>query len=274
MRGERGGIHATPQDERGGLITWKVTPINGLFWDSSQTGASVPLTAKEKRDVLVKGPEKQIRSENTRLPPQLGGHDDGRAPGSVMMSPSPSLSASGSQWGRSSAPPSQAATPTLRPSARVRGAGQASGGAGAAYLRTPSVGADESPFMTWGEIDGTPIRIDGQQPAPGGSTPSPSPSLGALATPNRFNIKPLSQREQIARRLGGQTPTASTSSLFLKSKGKARRAGKSAKRESKGEKQPLSEAGLRLARRLGKTPTPKRMDMELRASYTPQRPNL
>uniref|UniRef100_A0A0A8YX98 DGCR14 protein n=1 Tax=Arundo donax TaxID=35708 RepID=A0A0A8YX98_ARUDO len=41
---------------------------------------------------------------------------------------------------------------------------------GYSFVRTPSPapGVDESPFMTWGEIDGTPLRLDPED-TPGGS---------------------------------------------------------------------------------------------------------
>ncbi|KAL5199291.1 hypothetical protein ABZP36_020494 [Zizania latifolia] len=41
---------------------------------------------------------------------------------------------------------------------------------GYSFVRTPSPapGVDESPFMTWGEIDGTPLRLDPEE-TPGGS---------------------------------------------------------------------------------------------------------
>jgi protein DGCR14 len=43
-------------------------------------------------------------------------------------------------------------------------------GNGYSFVRTPSPapGVDESPFMTWGEIDGTPLRLDPDE-TPGGS---------------------------------------------------------------------------------------------------------
>lgn len=60
------------------------------------------------------------------------------------------------------------------------------------FERTPSPcpGVDESPLMTWGEIDGTPFRLDG------GDTPLRAASLGPS-----FRIAEASRRETIGLKL-------------------------------------------------------------------------
>lgn len=62
---------------------------------------------------------------------------------------------------------------------------------GFSFVKTPSPcpGADESPLMTWGELDGTPFRLDGSETP---FRPSSGPS---------FRIAETSKRETIALQL-------------------------------------------------------------------------
>ncbi|CAG5044404.1 unnamed protein product [Parnassius apollo] len=78
------------------------------------------------------------------------------------------------------------------------------------YVATPSprpgAGPDQSPLMTWGEIEGTPFRLDG------GDTPLPAVGAGAayrmLEGGARERIA-LQLAEQVARRRRPTTPRAS-----------------------------------------------------------------
>lgn len=64
---------------------------------------------------------------------------------------------------------------------------------GFGFVKTPSPapGVDDSPLMTWGEIEGTPFRLDGSD------TPLPSSTVGAGA----FQLQPISDRDRIALKL-------------------------------------------------------------------------
>ena len=61
------------------------------------------------------------------------------------------------------------------------------------FMKTPSPapGVGESPLMTWGEIEGTPFRLDGSD------TPLPSSSVGVGA----FQLQPVSERDRIGHKL-------------------------------------------------------------------------
>nr|CAG4641775.1 EOG090X07SU [Eurycercus lamellatus] len=61
------------------------------------------------------------------------------------------------------------------------------------FMKTPSPapGIGDSPLMTWGEIEGTPFRLDGSD------TPLPSSSIGAGA----FHLQPVSERDRIGLKL-------------------------------------------------------------------------
>lgn len=61
------------------------------------------------------------------------------------------------------------------------------------FMKTPSPvpGVGVSPLMTWGEIEGTPFRLDGSD------TPLPSSSAGVGA----FQLQPVSERDRIGHKL-------------------------------------------------------------------------
>lgn len=64
---------------------------------------------------------------------------------------------------------------------------------GFSFMKTPSPapGVDATPLMTWGEIEGTPFRLDGSD------TPLPSSSVGA----GSFHLQPVSERDRIGLKL-------------------------------------------------------------------------
>ncbi len=64
---------------------------------------------------------------------------------------------------------------------------------GFGFMKTPSPapGVSDTPLMTWGEIEGTPFRLDGSD------TPLPVSTVGAGA----FHLQPVSERDRIAHKL-------------------------------------------------------------------------
>ncbi|KAJ0173009.1 hypothetical protein K1T71_011185 [Dendrolimus kikuchii] len=67
----------------------------------------------------------------------------------------------------------------------------------------PGVGPDESPLMTWGEIEGTPFRLDG------GDTPLPAVGAGAAYRMLEGGVREriaLQLAEQVAKRRRPTTP--------------------------------------------------------------------
>lgn len=74
------------------------------------------------------------------------------------------------------------------------------------FVKTPSPcpGADESPLMTWGEIEGTPFRLDGSDTP---VRPSVGPSFRITETSRRENIA-LELAEKASERMRGQKAKA------------------------------------------------------------------
>ncbi|PAA65358.1 hypothetical protein BOX15_Mlig025345g1, partial [Macrostomum lignano] len=144
--------------------------------------------------------------------------------------------------------------------------------ASAAYLATPSPapGVGESPLMTWGDIDGTPCRLDdaaclhGASPA-AGSSGSATPSGGGLPY---FRI-PAMPTVQLADRLGRQRRLARQRDAAVNDANAAK-----AKAAAAGGKSPspasmgLSPAAKRLLKRSA-APASSFGDKALRASYRP-----
>lgn len=162
-------------------------------------------------------------------------------------------------------------------SAPGRTGGLASGSSGApsasSYLATPSPspGVGESPLMTWGNIDGTPCRLDEA------SVCSPALAGSGAATPSAdsglpyFRI-PAMPTVQLADRLGRQRRLARQRDAAVNDAAKA----KAAAAASKGGKSPspaamgLSPAARRLLKRSAAPPVGFGIgDKALRASYRP-----
>lgn len=62
---------------------------------------------------------------------------------------------------------------------------------------TGNLGVDESPLMTWGEIDGTPFRLDGSDTPSVHSTPGPSFRIAAMPARDKLAL-------QLAEKVGKQ----------------------------------------------------------------------
>jgi protein DGCR14 len=103
---------------------------------------------------MVQGPPKAINHGGTRFPPQL-------AP-SASATPSASSAGGGGGGvlsGNGGDGPSRAAA----------AAAAAAGTRGYSILATPSFnpGVEDTPLMTWGDIEGTPMRIEAEDLPPG-----------------------------------------------------------------------------------------------------------
>lgn len=61
-------------------------------------------------------------------------------------------------------------------------------GYGFVVTPSPAPGVNESPLMTWGEIEGTPFRLDGNS-TPGPHTPGPSFRIAALPARDRLALQ-------------------------------------------------------------------------------------
>uniref|UniRef100_A0A061R578 Protein DGCR14 n=1 Tax=Tetraselmis sp. GSL018 TaxID=582737 RepID=A0A061R578_9CHLO len=220
----------------GSLIGWKYNPKNSLYYLKD----AAPLSSREIAE-RAQAANKRILHHNTRLS-------------------RPSSSSTG------------IFSPEGQPEASPAPGGEANGG-GYAAVATPSMtpGADGmSPLMTWGDIESTPLRLEGEDGTEAGpsfrvpETPSRDLLARKLAAPASSKLRRLSTPGTasplgLLRRGTGGTPLAPGS-------GVSKRAGT-----------PLSAAARKLASQVrastGQTPG-RGTDLGLRASYSkpPLRP--
>ena len=208
--------------------TWHHTSKSWLYYDASEH-PHLPLSVTELSSV-VQGPPKAVDSRQTRLADEAS---DPAATEATIPIPGPSSAA----FTATASTPHPHSHPAQHPP-------------GYNVLATPSYipGVDASPFMTWGDIESTPLRLDADD-----ISLDPNHSRGP-----QFSLNPVSVREQVARSL------ASHASKSIKNKALAKLGGSSAGRSAA---TPLSEAGQRLASKL-KGNTGGVGDRQLRASYT------
>ncbi|KAL6781932.1 hypothetical protein ACKKBF_B09985 [Auxenochlorella protothecoides x Auxenochlorella symbiontica] len=233
------GTGGQPSDR---LVQWRYEPRNALMYDGSQRDA-LALSDKE-RAAQVQGPPKAIKHRNTRFPgPQA-------------------LSSCGDTTPASSATGTQPGSPgSLHGAAFV-------GVDGLSYpvLATPSFDPGEAtPFMTWGDIQATPLRIEAED--------LPAGDLNAGAA--KFHIRESSAREQTGRDLAQRSAPAAGGRAGAPPRPSGALARLVAQRTPgprRGAATPLSGAARRLAGSLGgaggKRPRPgEHRDAALRASY-------
>ncbi|KAG0563810.1 hypothetical protein KC19_8G060900 [Ceratodon purpureus] len=112
------------------LETWKYRAKNQLMYDSAEQ-EDAPFTQTEKKE-LDQGPPKSIATENTRFREELFDSEEREDVNTVAAWPSAERETN----------------------SRARNDYR--------YVATPSPapGVDESPFMTWGQIAGTPLRLE------------------------------------------------------------------------------------------------------------------
>ncbi|GMH32603.1 hypothetical protein BSKO_00437 [Bryopsis sp. KO-2023] len=193
--------YGTTGQQPDSLTLWKHVPKNKLFYDSTQTG--VATRTETEIAETVQGPPKEIRLSNTRFPTEAEAALEEQEDGMAIK---------GSNGGKKDY--TYVATPV------------------------PVAGVNVSPIMTWGELGGTPIRLDGSM------------------TPG-FKICELSQRDKVGKALA----TSARKSIALRQASMTPtpiRLG-----SGKGN---LSVAGQKLASAMRvKTPG---TDLQLRASYS------
>lgn len=169
--------YGTSDQPPSSLDGWKYTAKNLLMYHPSDRGEA-PLT-EEERAVRMKGLTKEISRSNTRFHGKMmesRPNDDGNA-AEVVYAP---------VAGATPVPVSDRDAERLRkydledlrktPNAFYVESGRRADN-GYSFVRTPSPapGVSESPFITWGEIEGTPLRLD-QEDTPidiGGSADGP-----------------------------------------------------------------------------------------------------
>lgn len=185
------------------LEGWRYRARNLLMYPGKD---EAPLTEEEMAE-RAKGLTKEINKSNTRLttrPPDSNSkppHKDEDASSSILYTPVPGVTPG-------MAPPFAAReaerakkydleelrrTPPQQQLGGYIESGKRSEN-GFSFVRTPSPapGVDESPFITWGEIEGTPLRLDedGDERFDGGSADGP-----------RYSIPNLPSRDEKAHSL-------------------------------------------------------------------------
>ncbi|KAK9802041.1 hypothetical protein WJX73_005229 [Symbiochloris irregularis] len=203
-----------------GLISWPYVNKNRLYYDGAEQEA-LPLSNQEL-SLQVQGKPKQIRHANTRMP-TASGPPSSTEPAASLQQPSTSASQR-----------DMLATPAMVP------------------------GVDASPLVTWGDLEGTPLRLAEEDDL----------AVEALGPGPRFHLNSTPQRDQVGRRIS-QRATASLKRPVPPPPRFHDTPGTSGPRTSTAK--PLSAAGQRLASSL-RTSTPASEDAALRASYSKRTP--
>ncbi|KAG0573806.1 hypothetical protein KC19_VG210700 [Ceratodon purpureus] len=148
------------------LDTWKYRAKNLLMYDSAER-EDAPLMQAEKEE-LVEGAPKAISMRNTRFHGKMF-DSKVREEDTVAILYTPVAGGTPQAWsfaqrdadrGRKKYDLEDLRKTPQALDSQLEGAGHP--GAGYSYVATPSPapGVDESPFMTWGEIEGTPLRLE------------------------------------------------------------------------------------------------------------------
>lgn len=161
-------------DDQGHLraLPWSYEARNRLYFDGSQQTA-LQLSSTEHAQHIA-GPPKAVKHRNTRF---VGAPS---TPGD-----------------------STASTPTREGSSASPAPGQAAGMGSWGVLATPSMtpGADgDSPFVTWGDIAGTPVRLD--------PTDTPENIGGDREDGPHFSVREEPRRESMTRRMAARASTS------------------------------------------------------------------
>eukprot|EP00877_Chromochloris_zofingiensis_P006375 jgi/Chrzof1/1991/Cz10g28320.t1 len=248
------------------LITWKHEPKNKLYYDTAQQ-AVVPYS-KPELEQQSSGPPKSIKHTNTRLEP-------------AEDQPSSSTSSGMQPIGSTATRPVAVAYPSAVASASNSAAEPAAGSRATGrgnynYVATPNIapGVEASPFITWGDIAGTPLRLELDEDIEG---------LGldaAAADGPQFHMPQVRRREAAAREYlnnRGAAHAGSRSRAGMRGTSTTPRSGSSTplldslRRSTPSDshmQKPMSAAGIKLASKLrGKGTTDTDMDKQLRASY-------
>lgn len=149
----------------------KFTAKNQLMYYPADQGEA-PLTEEERAERL-RGMTKEINKSNTRLHGRATA-DDARPKEEEGAAILYALVAGSTPGGMAYHDPDKLKKYDLEDLRKTPNPfyleSDKKAGNGYSFVRTPSPapGVDESPFMTWGEIDGTPLRLDSDE-TPGGS---------------------------------------------------------------------------------------------------------
>jgi protein DGCR14 len=167
---------------------WNAKAKNSLIFPHS-------LEAFGRETDVVKGPPKAISHGNTRIDPAGPGGDAGGAAAQAGGAMYSAVGANGMQVGQR--------LPTESPNVH---------GFGFVVTPSPMPGVDDSPLMTWGTLESTPLRI--------------ALDSGAMSGP-KFNLAPTPSRDELGHELASEVreKRAREQSLRKKQKMASGRAG-------------------------------------------------
>eukprot|EP00250_Pteridium_aquilinum_P009578 c18766_g1_i1 orf=207-1787(+) len=216
------------------LEGWSYKAKNLLMYDSAERD-DAPLT-EEEREARLKGLSKEINIRNTRFHGNMFDatfkEDDATAPlYSPMLGVTPR-----SAWNLADADKLKVKydleelrrTPHVVAEKEINKVLGRGGTSGYGYIKTPSPapGVDESPFMTWGEIEGTPLRLEtedtpvgigGSGDGPHFKIPAP-PSRDARAhSLSRDAARSLREKSRLSYSRSSPSPARGSGSPALKS---------------------------------------------------------
>lgn len=190
------------------LVNWKYTAKNLLMYDSANRGEA-PLTKVERED-RVKALTKVVNTKNTRF---HGKVLDSRPKeeDTVAILYTPVAGGTPASWPFAERDAERAKkrydledlrkTPQLVLGDSTKDDSN-KGTAGYSYVRTPSPapGVDESPFITWGEIEGTPLRLETEDTPVGIGGGGDGPHFKIPLPPSR-DVKAYNLSRDAARNL-------------------------------------------------------------------------
>ncbi|KAL3691780.1 hypothetical protein R1sor_005431 [Riccia sorocarpa] len=204
------------------LDTWAYNAKNLLMYDSADR-EDAPLTEREKEE-RAEGPPKEISKSNTRFHGKMF-DSKVRDEDTVAILYTPVQGGTPAAWPFADRDAERARRydlEDLRKSPQQVGDGGASkisskgGNGGYSYVATPSLtpGVEQSPFMTWGEIEGTPLRLEAEDTPVGIGGSGDGPQFKIPAPPTRdARAHTLSRdaarslREKAKTFLGTQSPS-------------------------------------------------------------------
>lgn len=188
------------------LETWKYKAKNLLMYNIEDT-EEVPLT-EEERAVRLKGMTKEINKTNTRFDGKSAAEaNPSKEEAAILYRLVPGTTPAGASWPFVSREADKDKKYDLEdfkntPNQFFEESSKMAEN-GYRFVKTPSPapGVDESPFMTWGEIDGTPLRLDiddGLNIGSGGGSGGPQFSI---PLPPTRDVKAHSLSREAARKI-------------------------------------------------------------------------
>jgi len=240
------GYGTTGQDTL--TLEYRAEKANNTLYSDSAYQPNVALTAREVAQTS-KGPPKEICKMNTRLIPAQAVANS--ASSSEASTPAASRQATPNRGGRATPFGWEHATPQATLAQR-----------GYSYMPSPSPvpgeGPEASPFMTWGHIDSTPLRLELEDT-------SLDPQLGEPG----FTMNKVPVRERVNRKLvQGTKPPASPRVAGRIGVLASPRLGTPGAKVGR-----LSEAALKLVKSASKTVSTVGVDTQLRQSYRANTPS-